>query len=104
MKLDRNINDTGKGKYALVLLRSIPGDPRTPEELAAAILEHPECVDFGAKGSDGEFFVLRLKDRYTPAALHAYANAAADDDEEWAMQVAQMAARAEHHPGQKAPD
>ena len=32
MKLDRNINESGKGKYALINLRKIPSDPRTPEE------------------------------------------------------------------------
>lgn len=104
MKLDRNECTTGKGKYALIKLREIPGDPRTPEELAEAIITNPECVDWGLKGSDSEFFLLRLKDKYAPHALHAYASAAAEDDEEWGMQVAQMAARAEHHPGKKRPD
>ncbi len=43
MKLDRNEGATGKGKYALIKLREIPGNPRTPEDMAAAILDHPEC-------------------------------------------------------------
>ena len=47
MKLDRDINPTGKGKYALINMRKINGDPRTPQELAAAILAHPEAVEFG---------------------------------------------------------
>lgn len=104
MKLDRNESTTGKGKYALIKLREIPGDPRTPKDLAAAILAHPKSVDWGVKGSDSEFFLLRLKDKYAPDALNAYSSAAAEDDEEWGMQVAQMAARAEHHPGKKRPD
>lgn len=29
MQMDWNINSNGKGKYALVLLRKIPGNPRT---------------------------------------------------------------------------
>jgi len=76
MRLDRNLNKDGKGKYALIKLRAIPGNPSTPEELAAAILAHPECVDWGERHSDSEFFVLRLKDKYAAPALLAYSNGA----------------------------
>jgi hypothetical protein len=104
MLLDRNISTDGKGKYALIKLREIPGTPRTPEELAAAILAHPECVDWGGKGSDSEFFLLRLKDKWSPAALRAYHEAAVAEDMDWAFQVLALAHRAETHPGRKAPD
>ena len=105
MRLDRNENDDGKGKYALIKLRCIPGNPQTPEELAAAILAHPECVDWGIRHSDSEFFLIRLKDKYAPTALHAYANAAAlDENIDWSLDVYAMAKRAERHPGQKVPD
>lgn len=105
MRLDRNINDDGKGKYALILMREIPGNPTTPEELAQAIVENPQCIDFGSRGSDSEYFLIRLKDKYAPAALNAYAEAAKDDDnEEWGFQVQGMAHRAEKHPGKKTPD
>lgn len=104
MDLDRNVNQNGKGKYALIKLREIPGKPQTPEELAAAILENPQCVDWGARQSDSEFFLLRLKDKYAERALAAYANAALEDDKEWAMQVRALAARAGCHPGKKVPD
>ena len=104
MQLDRSINQTGKGKYALIKLREITGDPRTPEELAAAILAHPECVDWGARHSGSEFFLLRLKDKYAHPALMAYATAAAEDDEEWANQVLALAYKAKHNPGTKVPD
>lgn len=104
MLMDRNTNTGGKGKYALILLRSLPGDPRTPEELAAAILANPEAVDFGIRGSDSEFFVIRLKDKYAPKALEAYADAAEEDDQDWSLQVRGMAGRAARHPGRKRPD
>lgn len=104
MLLDRNDNPSGKGKYALIKLREIEGDPRTAEELAAAILKNPQCVDWGIRHSDSEFFVLRLKDENAPAALHAYALKAFEKDEEWGRQVLMMACRSERHPGKKAPD
>ena len=104
MRLDRNINLDGKGKYALIKLREIPGFPKTSEELAQAILEYPQCVDWGIKGSDSEFMTIRLKDKYAPAALFAYAAEAAKEDPVWAYEVEDMAKRAIHHPGKKLPD
>lgn len=104
MQLDRNINKSGKGKYALIKLRDIPTDPRTPQELAQAILDNPECVDFGVKGSESEFFVTKLKDKYAAPSLHAYAKAAANDDTEWSNEVTDMAIRAENHPNQNEPN
>lgn len=104
MELDRNINQDGKGKYALIKMREIPGNPTTPEELAAAILENPQCVDWGSKGSDSEFFLLRLKDKYAEPALLAYADAAADEDGVWSRRIYAMADRAANHPNKKSPD
>lgn len=104
MELDRDINKSGKGKYALIKLRAIPGDPRTPQELAAAILANPECVDFGEEGSDSEFFVMRLKDRSAPSGLKGYASDARHYDMDYALAIESMAQRAERHPGRKKPD
>lgn len=104
MKLDRTDNKDGKGKYALIKMREIPGNPRTAEELAAAILENPQCVDWGARESDSEFFLLRLKDLNAAPALFAYAESAADTDPEWSTQVYGLAKRAERHTGKKQPD
>ncbi|NFV80056.1 hypothetical protein [Magnetospirillum aberrantis] len=95
MKLDRDNNETGKGKYALINMRKIEGDPRTPQELVAAILDHPEAVEFGTTGTEGEFFVIKLKDMYAQAGLHAYAVAAGrDGDLEYAGAIDRMAGRA----------
>ncbi len=102
MKLDRNMNSEGKGKYALVLLRNVTTD--SEEHGMVEDLAERGVVDWGNKGDDGEFFVIRLKDKYAEAALMAYANAAVDDDKEWATQVLAMATRAAHHPAKKQPD
>lgn len=108
MKLDRNINQSGKGKYALINLRKIPSDPRTPEDLAAAILANPECVEFGMVGSPDEFWVIKLKDRYANRALVGYAKAIdldAEGDQEYALEVSQLANRSGlAHPNCKRPD
>lgn len=107
MKLDRSINPTGKGKYALINLRKIPGDPRTPKELAEAILRNPECVEFGCVGGSDEFFLIKLKDRCAEFALRAYSEAAITfiGDEEYAAQVRELADRAGlNSPYCKAPD
>lgn len=104
MKLDRNINPTGKGKYAVINMRKIDGDPRTPQELAAAILANPESVEWGATGSEDEFFLIKLKDRHAVAALSAYSESAAVDDVEYADQVRELANAALASPFRKRPD
>jgi hypothetical protein len=85
MKLDRNVNDDGKGKYSLINNRT--GETQhgdTPED---------------------EFFVIKLKDKYAQAALVSYANAAAQDDTEYANEVMEMATRSgPAHPLCKMPD
>jgi len=105
MKLDRNLNPGGKGKYALVNLRKIPGDPRTAQDVAAAIFVNPECIQFGIVGEPDEFWLIKLKDKYAAAALVAYAEAAQADDPEYANQVREMLKRAgTESPFCKAPD
>jgi hypothetical protein len=94
MKLDRNINPTGKGKYALINMRKIEGDPRTPQELAAAILKNPEAVEFGATGTEGEFFVIKLKDQFADEGLGAYGEAAWPHDREYGEAVLELSRRA----------
>lgn len=95
MKLDRNINPSGKGKYTVINMRKIPSFPQNAQELAAAILANPECVEFGEVGAPDEFFLIKLKDRYSEAALRAYADAAHPNDHEYAAAIAEMA----HEPG-----
>lgn len=115
MKLDRNTNKNGCGKYALVKMRRV-------SELTQETCEHPTgtihkalralatlgCLDFGnslaerhALGivlrtlgpveDDSEFFVIRLKDKYAGPALGAYGRAALHDDPEYAQEVLRLA-------------
>lgn len=101
MKPDRNINDTGMGKYALLKLRPL-ADMRDgtfqslPSEIVAAfkLLEDEGILDWGRTGTESEFFVIRLKDKYARDALRAYANAAHTDDPEYAAEIYEMAERA----------
>lgn len=53
MKLDRNNNPTGKGKYALLNMRT-------------------NKVEYG---DECQFFVIKYKDQFAEAALRAYAHA-----------------------------
>ena len=113
MKLDRNINDDGMGKYALILMReladiaSIQTDLKIPKGLDNAIraLENVGVIDWGERESEGEFFLIRLKDKYAQPALVAYAEEAEADDPEWAAEVRALAARSgPAHPSCKRPD
>jgi hypothetical protein len=114
MKLDRNINSDGRGKYALLLLRKLdefegPGAFAgiDPTILAAiATLEGFGLIDWGLTGTDREFFLIRLKDKYAAKALASYAAAAHSDGEaEYAGEVYEMATRAgEASPFCKRPD
>lgn len=102
MKLDRKINDNGRGKYALLKLRKLdeftePGDPfqQVAPKIADAIktLEDAGILDWGLTGTDAEFFVMRLKDRHARLALHAYAESAHHDDPEYAGEIGELASR-----------
>lgn len=101
MNLDRNENKDGKGKYALILLRQLqPANPHDIHALAQQVARKPDCIDLGNRGSDSEFFVLRLKDKYAADALEAYGQAILDDPKAppelipYANQVLAMSVRA----------
>lgn len=59
MKLDRNVNSDGRGKYALINLRS-------------------NKVQWGWESPGDQFFVIKYKDRFARFALAAYADAVSD--------------------------
>lgn len=97
----------GIGKYALINMRRVRALSEEANIKAAHLIADLEAlgvIDAGVKGADDEFFVIKLKDKNAEPALMAYANAADDDDKEWALQVLAMAARAKFHPGKKQPD
>lgn len=109
MKLDRNDNSDGLGKYALILLRELRryetlGTFNAEISAALETLEKAGALDWGNAGSGGEFFLIRLKDRGAEAALRAYADDAVGYDTEWAHEVYGLAGRAKHHPSKKTPD
>jgi hypothetical protein len=102
MKLERHAGDQARGKYAVVRLRDIKR--KTDEAEALQRLTVGGHVEFGNPGDEDEFFVVKLKDVYAPAALAAYAGAAMADDPEYAGEVMELALRAARHPGRKKPD
>lgn len=75
MKLDRNINADGQGKYELRNLRS------------------GKIVDDCGPGQEHEYFVIMLKDRHAQAALDAYADSIEKIDPEFAIEVRELADR-----------
>lgn len=115
MKLDRNLNPNGRGKYALLKLRRLsevetPGNPdhihRAGVRHALRLLENLGILDWGDT-VDSEFWVMRLKDRCAQHGLQAYADAARNllGDIEYAAEVDDMARRAgPNHPNCKTPD
>lgn len=104
MKLDRNINPDGRGKYALVKLRELDPEKFTPEVFKAVdMLIDNGIVDLG-NTQETEFFVIRLRDKYAAAALDAYSMAAFSNDPEWAAEVQNLAKKAAEHPNKKNPD
>ena len=125
MKLDRNLNGDGRGKYGLVntrkyleFLRAVEqgGEPAAVEgaatvSMAMCVLEEAGVIEWGKAGTEEEFFVIKLKDRFSRPALESYAQAAANFPGadagllEYAGDVTQLAARAgKNHPACKTPD
>jgi hypothetical protein len=76
MKLDRNINTNGLGKYRL-------WDERKQA-----------WVDDCGPGQEHEFFVIMLKDKHAQKALEAYAISISVDDPEFGAEVFELADRA----------
>jgi len=100
MKLDRNINPDGKGKYALIKLR-VASPPFGINPYYAHV--PLDAIDYGE--GDNDFFVIRLKDKYASEALATYASKAREDGQtEYAAEIMELALKAKHHPCQKRPD
>lgn len=98
MKLDRNLG-IGRGKYALIKLRVSGPIGVVPEWLVIP----KEAVDFGDH-PDSDFFVIRLKDKYAAPALAAYAMAAFADDQEYGLEVLNLAKQAAERLNKRRPD
>lgn len=113
MKMYRNLNEDGCGKYAVINLRKLnelcPGgtfDRWTPGvEAAIKTLEDVGALEWGAVGSPDEFFLIKLKDAHAQAALLGYADSINYVDKEFAAEVYELASRSGHaHPLCKQPD
>ncbi len=107
MKLDRNLNPDGGGKYAIVNMRKYreATDPTGAIQKAFAVLQDAGIIDLGIVGTPSEFFLLKLKDRHARATLLAYERSIEPKDPEFALEVATMAARAgKLNPWCKEPD
>lgn len=112
MKLDRNESPDGSGKYALVNMREIRrlgGVAKNPDiREALHILQINGLLDCGEVGTDREFFVMRLKDKYAYKGLMGYYNAVLQDDPadvDYAQDIRGMAERAgPYNPYCKRPD
>ena len=113
MKLVRNTDPQGRGKYALVNLEKLRRDfPMAAEHMPVhAVGRHLHALEtlglltYGAPGDPEEFFVIKLKDAHAKAALEAYAASCAKSDWEFATEVQALAERAgTSHPLCKHPD
>lgn len=78
MKLDRNTNLTGTGKYSLVNRRKVRelGHPLEVMQ-ALSVLERAGVLHNGNEGPGEQFFVMKYKDTFTAPALRAYGEAVA---------------------------
>ena len=112
MKLDRNETPDGGGKYALVNMREIRrigGVARNPDIAEALrILELNGLLDYGNVGTAGEFFVMKLKDKFAYKGLMGYRAAVLQEDPadvDYAQDIHDMAVRAgPNNPNCKFPD
>jgi hypothetical protein len=108
MRLNRDVNKSGRGKYAIVKLRKMPSDPgkRADCEHAMRILFENRVLTYGLPNTTEEFFVVMLKDEYAYEGLQAYAKAAKDDGNiDYAADIFELLARTgRFSPFRKRPD
>lgn len=119
MKLDRNINPDGRGKYALIEMRKLgEWDAAQIEERGGkagrAITLPAEAVNDGCEPGQ-EFFVIKYKDEFAEPALRAYAAAVRERAKysdprtapglyEYAAEIDREADAAMKHPAKQIPD
>jgi hypothetical protein len=107
VRLTRNTDPDGVCKYALVRLdrmhpihraRFVSLLRKSSSTMYVVGMDTPLRVELGEKGSAEEFFVLKLKDRHSVAALLAYASSVEIVDPGFAAEVRELANRAASHP------
>jgi hypothetical protein len=109
MKLMRNTTQNGSCKYAAIRLdkiRALEDMDQLDDALSAMVtLKKLGLMEMGKIGDADEFFLIKLKDRHSQAALIAYANSVFDNDEEFGMDIYALARRSgPGHPLCKDPD
>lgn len=101
--MDRNMNDDGTGKYAVINLRKLNevcGHAGVFERWSPAVeqalktLEEVGALEWGRVGEPDEFFLIKLKDLFASGALRGYAAMADGVDPEWAAEVRELLTRA----------
>ena len=107
MKLDKDTNDDGIQKYAVINLRRLNSFNKWTPEISNAfkILEEAGVLEWGHTGDPNEFFLIKLKDKYAKHALEQYSVAVGNDDPEYANAVFELSKRAgKDSPFCKTPD
>jgi hypothetical protein len=93
MKLDRNLDPVGRGKYAIVKMRAVKplveADPECEVAKALRVLLNAGCLEYC--NGENDFFVIRLRDRFAGVALRAYSIAAREHDLEYSNEVQRLA-------------
>lgn len=88
MKLDRNINPDGTGKYALLHLRKLRQYGHRQDVIDAInVLSGFGLLHFGNEGAGEQFFVMKYKDKFVAPALFAYSRAAMDESQTLALSL-----------------
>jgi hypothetical protein len=72
MKLDRNINKDGRGKYALIQLRKVGPVPAKEVQDAIQLLHDWNIIHWGNESPGDQFFVVKYKDQFALGALEGY--------------------------------
>ena len=95
MNLVRNTTKDGSCKYALIRLDKMRKDGtfKNIEQFVNKYPELKEYVEFGEPHSEEEFFAIKLKDINSTRALVNYALEADKTDQEFALQVMDLALR-----------
>ncbi len=88
MKLDRNINPDGRGKYALINMRRVAeltaetcASPTGEINQALRVLAKFGALTYGFESEGEQFFVMKYKDRFTAAGLRGYAKACREESD-----------------------
>lgn len=104
---DHHLDRTeGRNKYAVINMRKLSRGMSGPIAAALTVLRQYGVLNDGAPKTEGEFFVLMLKDEFSDVALLRYADAArAAGMGDYADDILQLTMRAGHgSPWCKRPD